>query len=204
MRVGLSVKHGDKLMALVHQSHLWLWANFYENEVGLLKEGGLMTVVFPALANQSFEGKISVITPTIDPVKRTSLVRIDIPNPDGQLRPGLSANVTAEIDAGDGLTIPFDSVLPTGSRMLVFVDMGFGNLEPRVVHAGRQLVEVGKENEERYYQIVSGLQEGERIVSGGNFLVDAEAQVQGVLRNFGEEQATGSIGSDSFGSIGEK
>jgi membrane fusion protein, copper/silver efflux system len=204
MRVGLSVKHGDKLMALMDQSHLWLWATFYENEVGLLKEGGLMTVVFPALANQSFEGKISVITPTIDPVKRTSLVRIDIPNPDGQLRPGMSADVTADIDAGEGLTIPFESVLPTGSQMLVFVDMGFGNLEPRVVHAGRQLVEVGEENEERYYQIVSGLQEGERIVSGGNFLVDAEAQVQGALRNFGEEQAPGSIGSDGSGSIGGK
>ena len=131
-------------------------------------------------------------------------MRIDIPNPDGQLRPGLSANVTADIDAGDGLTIPFDSVLPTGSQMLVFVDMGFGNLEPRVVHAGRQLVEVGEENEERYYQIIGGLQEGERIVSGGNFLVDAEAQVQGALRNFGEERAPGSIGSDSSGSIGEK
>jgi len=204
LTVGLSVKHGDKLMSLLNLSRLWLWVNFYEDEINLLKEGGLVTVVFPALANRSFEGKISVITPTIDPVKRTSLVRIDIPNPDGQLRPGLSANVTAEIDAGDGLTIPFDSVLPTGSQMLVFVDMGFGNLESRVVHAGRQLVEVGGENEERYYQIVSGLQEGERIVSGGNFLVDAEAQVQGALRNFGEEQVPGSIGSDSSGSIGEK
>ena len=191
-------------MTLLNLSHLWLWANFYENEVVSLKEGEPMTVTFPALPNRSFEGKISVITPTIDPVKRTSLVRIDIPNPDGQLRPGLSANVTADIDAGDGLTIPFDSVLPTGSQMLVFVDMGFGNLEPRVVHAGRQLVEVGEENEERYYQIIGGLQEGERIVSGGNFLVDAEAQVQGALRNFGEERAPGSIGSDSSGSIGEK
>ena len=138
MTVGLSVKHGDKLMGLVNLSRLWLWANFYENEVSLLKEGELMTVVFPALANRSFEGKISVITPTIDPVKRTTLVRIDIPNPDGQLRPGMSANVTTDIDAGEGLTIPFESVLPTGSQMLVFVDRGFGKLEPRVVHVGRQ------------------------------------------------------------------
>jgi membrane fusion protein, copper/silver efflux system len=204
MKVGLSVKHGDKLMVLLNLSRLWLWASFYENEVDLLKEGALMTVVFPALPNRSFEGTISVITPTIDPIKRTTLVRIDIPNPDGQLRPGMYANVTADIDAGEGLTIPFESVLPTGSQMLVFVDMGFGNLEPRVVNAGRQLVEVGEENEERYLQIISGLQEGERIVSGGNFLIDAEAQVQGALRNFGEDQAPGSIGSDSSGPIGEK
>jgi Cu(I)/Ag(I) efflux system membrane fusion protein len=60
-------------------------------------------------------------------------------------------------------------------------------MEPRVVHVGRQAVECADENEERYYQIIGGLQEGERVVSGGNFLIDAEAQVQGAVRNFGEE-----------------
>ncbi|MBV9645814.1 MAG: efflux RND transporter periplasmic adaptor subunit [Verrucomicrobia bacterium] len=204
MTVGLSVKHGDKVMGLINLSNLWLWANFYENEVALLKEGELMTIVFPALANRSFEGKISVISPTIDPVKRSTLVRVDIPNPDGQLRPGMFANVTTDIAAGEGLTIPFESVLPNGSQMLVFVDGGLGNLEPRLIQVGQQFVEFADQNEERYYQIISGLQEGERVVSGGNFLIDAEAQIQGALRNFGEEQAPGSMGSDSSGPIGEK
>jgi membrane fusion protein, copper/silver efflux system len=204
LKVGLSVKHGDKLIGLFNLSRLWLWVNFYEDEVNLLKEGELMTMVFPALANRSFEGKISVITATIDPVKRTTLVRIDIPNPDDQLRPGMSANVTTEIDAGEGLTIPFESVLPAGSQMLVFVQRGLGKLEPRLIRVGRQSVECADENGERYYQVIGGLQEGERIVSGGNFLIDAEAQVQGALRNFQEEQAPGSIGSDSSGQIGEK
>jgi hypothetical protein len=77
-------------------------------------------------------------------------------------------------------------------------------LEPRLVHVGRQFVECADENEERYYQIIGGLQEGERIVSGGNFLIVAEAQVQGALKNFGEEKAADSIGSDSSGPIGEK
>src|SRR5271170_4834155 len=129
MAVGLSVKPGDKLIGLLNLSRLWLWVSFYEDEVHLLKEGEPMTVVFPGLANQSFEGKISVITATIDPVKRTTLVRIDIPNPDGQLRPGMSANVTTDIDAGEGLTIPFGSVLPTESQMLVFVQGGLGKFE---------------------------------------------------------------------------
>jgi membrane fusion protein, copper/silver efflux system len=204
MKVGTGVKHGDKLMVLLNLSRLWLWASFYENEVDLLKEGEPMTVVFPALANRSFEGKIRVIAPTVDPVKRTTLVRIDIPNPDDQLRPGIYANVTADIDAGEGLTIPFDSVLPTGSQTLVFVDRGFGKLAPRVIHVGRQVFESGNENKERYYQIIDGLQEGERIASDGNFLIDAESQVQGALRNFGEEQAPGSNGADSSGPIEEK
>jgi membrane fusion protein, copper/silver efflux system len=189
MAVGMGVKDGDKLMVLLNLSHLWLWASFYENEVGYLKEGELLTAVFPALANQSFEGKISVITPTIDPVNRTTLVRFDFVNPDGQLRPGMNANVAANIDAGEGLSIPFDSVLPNGWQMLVFVDGGFGKLEPRLIHVGWQFVEFADGNEERYYQIIGGLQEGERIVSGGNFLIYSEAQVQGVLRNFGEEKA---------------
>jgi Cu(I)/Ag(I) efflux system membrane fusion protein len=116
----------------------------------------------------------------------------------------MSANVTADIDAGEGLTIPFESVLPTGSRMMVFVDGGLGKLEPRLVHVGQQSVQCADENEERYYQVIGGLQEGERIVSGGNFLIDAAAQVQGALRNFEEEKTRCSIDSDSSRPIGEK
>jgi membrane fusion protein, copper/silver efflux system len=187
MKVGIGVTHGEKLMTVLNLSDLWLWANFYENEVALLREGQPVTVTLPALPNRSFEGKIVVISPTIDPVKRTAMVRIDIPNPDGQLRPGMYANVVAEIDAGEGLTIPFDSVLPTGSRMLAFVDKGFGRLEPRFIQVGRQFVDLADPNQERYYQVMDGLQEGERIVSSANFLIDAEAQVQGAVRDFGAE-----------------
>jgi membrane fusion protein, copper/silver efflux system len=103
------------------------------------------------------------------------------------LRPGMYANAVAKIDAGEGLTIPADAVLPTGSRMLVFVDKGFWRLEPRFIQVGRQYLDPADPIRERYYQVISGLQEGERIVSSANFLIDAEAQVQGALTSFGEE-----------------
>jgi multidrug efflux pump subunit AcrA (membrane-fusion protein) len=180
----MSVTRGNKLMTVLNLSSLWLWANFYENEIVLLREGQPVTVALPALPDRSFEGKIAVISPTIDPVKRTAMVRIDIANPDGQLRPGMYANVIAEVDAGAGLTIPFDSVLPTGSRMLAFVDKGSGRLEPRFIQVGRLFVDVADPNQERYYQVTGGLQKGERIVSSANFLIDAEAQVQGAVRDF--------------------
>jgi Cu(I)/Ag(I) efflux system membrane fusion protein len=122
MKVGQSVKPGDELFQVVNLSRLWLWADFYENEIGSLKQGGTVTLIFPALPGQAVDGKISVISPTIDPLKRTGAVRIDISNPDGLLRPGMFASVIAKIDAGDGLTIPVDSVLPLGSRMLAFLD----------------------------------------------------------------------------------
>jgi membrane fusion protein, copper/silver efflux system len=187
MKVGMSVKRGDLLMRVLDLASLWLWANFYENDVGLLREGQPVTVALPAFPNRSFKAKIVFISPTLDPVKRTALVRIDIPNPDGQLRPGMYANVVAEIDAGEGLTIPVDAVLPTGLRMLVFVDKGSGRLEPRFIQVGRQFVDLTDPNQERYYQITGGLKEGERIVSSANFLIDAEAQVQGAMRDFGAE-----------------
>jgi membrane fusion protein, copper/silver efflux system len=185
MKVGMSVKRGDKLMTVLDLSSLWLWANFYENEVGLLREGQSVRVSLPAHPNRSVNGRIALIGPTIDPVKRTAMVRIDIPNPDGQLRPGMFATVMAEIDAGEGLTVPFDSVLPTGSRMLVFVDRGSGRLEPRFIDVGRQFVDLSDPNHERYYQVNGGLREGERIVSSSNFLIDAEAQIQGAVKDFG-------------------
>ena len=188
MKVGMSVKRGDKLMSIFNLSSLWLGVNFYEGEVGLLREGQPLTVTLPALQNRSFEGKIGIIGPTIDPARRTARVRIDVLNPDGQLRPGMYANVAVEIDAGEDLTIPAEAVLPTGSRMLVFVDKGSGRLEPRFIQVGRQFVDVADPNQDRYYQITSGLKAGERIVSSANFLIDAEAQVQGALRDFGAEQ----------------
>jgi membrane fusion protein, copper/silver efflux system len=188
MKVGMSVTHGDKLMTVLNLSDLWLWANFYENEVGLLQEGQPLTVALPALPNRSFGGKIDVISPIIDPVKHTAMVRIDIPNPDGQLRPGMYANVIVKIQAGEGLTVPFDSVLPTGLRMLAFVDKGFGRLEPRSIQVGREFVDLTDSTQERYYQVTGGLQEGERVVSSANFLIDAEAQIQGAMKDFGLER----------------
>jgi RND family efflux transporter MFP subunit len=187
MKVGTSVKRGDKVMTILNLSRLWLWANFYENEIGLLQEGQTVRISLPAFPSHSSEGKIGAIGPAVDSAKRTAKVRIDIPNPDGQLRPGMYANVVAEIDAGEVLTIPFDSVLPTGSRMLVFVGSGSGRLEPRFIQVGRQFVEFGDSNQERYYQIIGGLREGERVVSSANFLIDAEAQVQGALKDFRDD-----------------
>ena len=186
MKVGMGVKRGDKLMTIVNLSRLWLWANFYENEVGLLHEGLSVSVVLPAFPSFKFEGKIGAINPSIDPVKRTATVRVDVPNQDRRLRPGMYANVFVNIDAGEELAIPFDSVLPTGSRMLVFVDKGSGRLEPRFIQVGRQFVDSADPGQRRYYQLTAGLRQGERIVSGANFLIDAEAQIQGVLEDFGE------------------
>jgi membrane fusion protein, copper/silver efflux system len=183
-KVGQSVQPGDKLLRVVDLSKLWLWADFYENEIGLLKEGQRMRVALPAFPDQALEGSVSVISPTVDPIKRTVRVRIDLPNPVGRLLPGMYANVAAEIDCGEGLTVPVDAVLPTGSRMLVFLDRGAGRLEPRFIQVGRQFADRESNGQEEYYEVLAGLQEGDRIVSSANFLIDAESQIRGAVKGW--------------------
>jgi len=189
-RPGMNVKTGDKLVTVLDLSHLWVWAEFYENEVGLLKQGQQIDVSLPVFPNQTFQGQIAVINPIIDAAKRTARVRIDIPNAKGQLRPGMYANVETKIDEGEGLTIPVQAALPTGERMLVFLDRGQGKLLPRYVQVGRSFTTFDGQQEGNYYQVVNGLQEGDRIVTSANFLIDAESQVQGALKDWeGEEPA---------------
>jgi Cu(I)/Ag(I) efflux system membrane fusion protein len=190
-RPGMNVKTGDKLVSVLDLSNLWIWAEFYENEVGLLKPGQPIDVSLPAFPNETFRGQIAVINPVIDAVKRTARVRIDIPNPKAQLRPGMYANVEVRIDDGEGLTIPVQAALPTGERMLVFLDRGQGKLLPRYVQVGRAFSTFDGQEQENYYQVLNGLQEGDRIVTSANFLIDAESQVQGALKDWaGDEPAS--------------
>src|SRR5260221_1099438 len=189
-RPGMNVKMGDKLVSVLDLSDLWVWAEFYENEIGLLKRGQRIDVTLPAFPNQTFQGQIAVINPSIDAAKRTARVRIDIPNPKAQLRPGMYANVEVKIDGGEGLTIPVQAALPTAERMLAFLDRGQGKLLPRYVQVGRSFSTFDGQQQGSYYQVMSGLQEGDRIVASANFLIDAESQVQGALKDWeGEEPA---------------
>jgi membrane fusion protein, copper/silver efflux system len=186
-RPGMSVKAGDKLVSVLDLSNLWIWAEFYENEVGLLRPGQTVEISLPAFPNQPFQGQIAAISPIIDRTKRTARARIDIPNPTYRLRPGMYANVELKIDGGEGLTIPVQAALPTGERMLVFLDRSEGKLLPRYVRVGLSFTAFDGQDETGYYQVLSGLQEGDRIVASANFLIDAESQVQGALKDWHED-----------------
>jgi Cu(I)/Ag(I) efflux system membrane fusion protein len=189
-RPGMGVKVGDRLASVLDLSELWLWAEFYENEVDLLQEGQAITVTLPALPNRAFEGRIAVISPALDLAKRTARVRIDVPNPAQRLRPGMYANVEVQVDGGQGLTIPASAALPTGSRALVFLDKGEGKLQPQYVRVGRSFAALDGAREESFYEVLEGLSEGQRVVASANFLIDAESKVQGALKDWqgGEER----------------
>jgi Cu(I)/Ag(I) efflux system membrane fusion protein len=175
-RQGASVKPGDRLVDVADLSVVWVWAEFYENELRMLEQGQKFVLTTGSYPGASFEGKIAVINPFIDPAKRTAKVRIEIANPDFKLQPGMFVNAELAMAMGDGFTIPVSAVMPTGTRNIVFVDKGEGKLEPRLVELGAKYGDS--------YEVRAGLAAGERVVSSANFLIDAEAKVQGALKSF--------------------
>jgi len=173
---GQHVAVGDHLVDLVDLSSVWVWAQFYENELPLLKPGLPVTITSASLPGLAISGKIAVVDPFVDPQKRTGRVRIDVENADSRLRPDAYVDIALALDEGEGLTVPLAAVLPTGEHNIVFVDKGGGKLEPRFIEVG------GKFGD--FYQVTNGLQPGERVVSSANFLVDAESKVQGALKSW--------------------
>src|SRR5881227_4184532 len=173
---GESVKVGDMLVEVADLSVVWVWAEFYENELPMLEVDQKIDVTAKSYPGEKFEGTISLINPFLEEAKRTAKVRIDIPNPDFKLRPAMYVNAELAMDMGEGLTIPVSAVMPTGTRNVAFINKGEGKLEPRIVQLGSKYGES--------YEVQSGLREGEQVVASANFLIDAESKVQQALNEF--------------------
>jgi Cu(I)/Ag(I) efflux system membrane fusion protein len=100
-------------------------------------------------------------------------------NRDLKIRPGMYANASASVPLGEKLVVPFSAVIPTGRRFVVFLDRGGGRRAPRLGGLGEKLGE--------NYEVVSGLREGDRIITSATFLIDSESRIQGALKSWGEK-----------------
>lgn len=175
-RQGSHVSVGDPLVELVDLSAVWVWAEFYQEELPVLGPGVQVQITTSAYQGAMFTGAIGLVDPFADDKRRTSRVRIDVGNPDRRLRPGMYVDISLLVDQGVGLTVPVSAVLPTGRHNIVFVDKGEGRLEPRFIELGRKFGD--------RFAVAGGLAENERIVSSANFLIDAESKVQGALKDW--------------------
>ncbi len=108
------------------------------------------------------------------------MARIELSDEGHMYHPGLFAEVSGEVPVGERLSISSSAVVPTGDKYVVFVDHGGGQIEPREIQVGAHSGD--------YYEVVSGLKEGERVISSANFLIDAESRIQGVLKTWGTRQ----------------
>jgi Cu(I)/Ag(I) efflux system membrane fusion protein len=170
---GRRVSMGDHLVDVADLSTVWVWADFYQDEVPLLQKGLQVTMTTSSYPGEKLKGMIALVDPFINESKRTARARIDVDNSEMKLRPDMYVDVELARDMGEGLVVPVNAIMPTGKHNILFVDKGEGKLEPRSVELGRKFGDT--------YEVKSGLSENERVVSSANFLIDAEAKVQGAL-----------------------
>lgn len=174
---GKSFMPGETLYEIADLSHLWVRAYVFEFEAPLLKEGQSARVTFPYLGNRSIESKVSFVYPHIEPQTRRVEVRIEIENPGLDLRPQMWANVELEANFGNVLTVPASSLIDTGVRHVAFVLREDNHLEPREVKIGAKT--------DDFYEVLSGLNEGDKVVARALFLIDSESQLKAAISGMG-------------------
>ncbi|MBX3702596.1 MAG: efflux RND transporter periplasmic adaptor subunit [Steroidobacteraceae bacterium] len=181
VREGGMAAPGMSAMTLAPLDPLWVVAEVPERVSAGLRPGMAATVSFAALPGRRFEAKVLELLPALDPATRTRQARIELGNPDGLLAAGMVAEVA--VDAGDGgqaLLVPMESLIRSGGGDRIVVALDERRFEVREVVAGR---ESGDEVE-----ILEGLQEGERVVVSGQFLIDSESRLRSGLARFEEPQ----------------
>jgi len=167
---------GDKVVEVADSSVVWVWAQFYQEDLSMLKKGLPVTITTSSYPGEIFHGKTVLVDPLINDALRTARARIDVDNPDFKLRPDMYVDAELSMDMGEGLAVPVGAILPTGLHNIAFVDKGGGRLDPRFVELAGEYGD--------FYEVQSGLKENERVVTSANFLIDAEAKIQGALKEW--------------------
>lgn len=165
---------------LLPKGKVWVYAEVFENELPFIKTGQGVEVLVPSLSQEAFVGRIASVNPTLDLSSRTVRVKAEIEDPKELLKPDMFVNVVISADLGEQLVVPDSAVIHTGSKELVFVVNESGRFEPREITLGM------KSNMK--YAVETGLKEGETVITSGNFLVDSESRLRGVVRRTSQTQ----------------
>lgn len=169
---GMRVMAGEELLQIADLSRVWVNADIYEYELPWVKVGQTARVELPFAPDQVLSGKITYIYPFVQNETRTVKARIEFPNPGLALKPEMYANVLIDTAAvPDALAVPEHAVLKSGKGQTVFVALGDGKFEPRAVV-------IGVTNDEGLVQILSGLKDGEQVVTSAQFMLDSESKLR--------------------------
>jgi RND family efflux transporter MFP subunit len=173
---GAAIEPGMSLFQIADLSGVWVYADVFEYELPWISVGAEVEAELAYLPGRVFHGRIVYIDPYLSQETRTVRVRIELPNPQGEivLRPGMFATVRLIAPPmRDVLAVPDQAVIRSGQRNLVVVALGEGRFASREVRIG---VQAGD-----FIQILSGLSEGQRIVTSSQFLIDSESNLRAAV-----------------------
>lgn len=186
VRSGMTMSTGQTLAKINGLDSVWLEAAVPEAQAGGIRVGSTITAHLTAYPSETFQGKVIAVLPDINMDSRTLRVRIELPNPNGQLKQGMFAQV--QLQMGNNKThllIPEEAVIRTGTRNVVILALEGGHFQPVQVELGQSA--------NGQIAILSGLQAGQKVVASGQFLIDSEASLQGVLAQMNSGKPTSVI-----------
>lgn len=178
-RPGAKVDPGQSIVTLADLSQVWIVADVPETSLGQIRVGQPVQMTFPAYPGEIRNGRVDYIFPTLEPQARTARVRVTLPNPNARLKIGMFANMTISGTGAGGLVVPADAVISTGKRNVVIVKRG-GSFIPVEVVPGPTVRDMTV--------IQAGLQPNAEVVVSGQFLIDSEASLQGVIERLSAGQ----------------
>ena len=189
--VGVAVQPGVVLFQVADLSTVWVTADIFEQDVSRIHVGQRARFELTAFPGEMHVGKVQFVYPTVDPANRTLKVRLEFKKrfdrTGPRLRPGMFGTVHLDLPATTGIVVPTEAVVDTGETHYLFVSQPGGHFEPRMVQIGARLKD--------RVEVLSGVAEGETVVTTGNFLVDSEsrlrAAIEGQTSGVGEAPAGG-------------
>jgi Cu(I)/Ag(I) efflux system membrane fusion protein len=175
--VGVAVQPGTVLFEVADLSTVWVNAEIYEQDISRIHVGQKARLELSSFPGETHTGKVQFIYPVLDLTSRTLRLRLEFKNKSDRngprLRPGMYGNVLLDLPSTTGLVVPAEAVVDTGETQYLFIAKEGGHFEPRLVKVGTRLGE--------RLEILSGVAEGDTIVTTGNFLIDSESRLRAAI-----------------------
>ena len=174
VRDGMAFTPGTTLFKIADIQSVWVLAEIPESQAALATVGANVEVRVAAFPGKVYRSKLEALLPEVTATTRTLRARIVLKNPDRMLKPGMFATVTfGGANAPPVVVVPAEAVMRTGKRDVVIVAEGEGRFAPVEVEVGRESGDLT--------EIRKGVTAGQKVVVGGQFLVDSEANLKGAL-----------------------
>jgi Cu(I)/Ag(I) efflux system membrane fusion protein len=174
---GVAVQSGSVLFEVADLTQVWVTADIYEQDISRIRVGQRARLELASYPGEIQLGKVTFIYPILDSGSRTLRLRLEFKNKSDRngprLRPGMYGTVYLDLPSTAGLTVPAEAVVDTGETHYLFVSKEGGRFEPRMVKVGARLKDK--------VEILSGVAEGETVVTTGNFLIDSESRLRAAI-----------------------
>ncbi|MFQ5536874.1 MAG: efflux RND transporter periplasmic adaptor subunit [Gemmatimonadota bacterium] len=184
---GSAFSAGQSLLTLADLSEVWVDVEVPEAQAWAVREGSSVQAQIAAFPGEAFSGRVDYVYPVLEENTRSLRARVVLANNGYRLRPGMYATVRLTSPVVRALSVPVDAVVYTGERTLLFIADTDGKIHPREVMTGRTLG--GR------VEVLEGLEEGERVVTSAQYLIDAEANIGAVMRSMMSMMGSGDMGN---------